>query len=87
MGASKVCFICQSCGAIFSKWMGQCDVCKEWNSVVEETVGATDLSDTTFVPEDFFTTIAVVTDQCIASRHKTSLVEFDRVLGGGLVDG
>ena len=34
----KVIFICQSCGAHFNKWVGQCAECKAWNSVIEEVV-------------------------------------------------
>lgn len=79
-------FLCQACGAVFSKWLGQCDVCKEWNSVVEETVGETEINDLTTVPENFFTRLDVSTTQFIASRHKTNISELDRVLGGGLVD-
>ncbi len=86
MVASKVRFICQSCGAIFSKWVGQCDVCKEWNSVVEEAIGGSELIDTVSIPENFFTTLDVSNNQFIATRRKTNLSEFNRVLGGGLVD-
>lgn len=87
MSASKVRFMCQSCGAVFSKWMGQCDVCKEWNSVAEEIINSSEISDVTAVPENFFTTLSANTDQFIATRHKTKLEELNRVLGGGLVDG
>ena len=27
-------FYCSNCGAIFSKWLGQCVECKEWNKIV-----------------------------------------------------
>lgn len=86
MVSLKVRFICQSCGAVFSKWMGQCDVCKEWNSIVEEMANGSELIDATNVPEDFFTTLGQSDTITPASRHETKLEEFNRVLGGGLVD-
>ena len=33
-----VVFFCGSCGYESAKWMGQCPVCKEWNTFVEEVV-------------------------------------------------
>lgn len=79
--------MCQSCGTVFSKWVGQCDVCKEWNSVIEEMPGSPELVDAKVMSENFFTTLSANTEQFVATRHKTSLSEFNRVLGGGLVDG
>ena len=32
-------FVCQSCGAVSSKWSGRCDNCGEWNSIIEEAAG------------------------------------------------
>ena len=31
-------FFCNECGYESAKWMGQCPVCKAWNTFVEETV-------------------------------------------------
>lgn len=31
-------FVCQSCGASYPQWLGQCSQCKEWNTFVEEVV-------------------------------------------------
>ena len=36
--AKKSVFFCQNCGHEESKWLGQCPMCKEWNSFVEERV-------------------------------------------------
>ena len=35
---SKSQFVCQQCGANYSKWIGQCTNCKAWNSLVEQIV-------------------------------------------------
>ena len=32
----KSVFICQSCGAVHSKWSGKCSECGEWNTITEE---------------------------------------------------
>ena len=34
--AKKTVFFCQNCGHEEAKWLGQCPVCKEWNTFVEE---------------------------------------------------
>lgn len=34
--AKKSIFFCQNCGHEESKWLGQCPMCKEWNTFVEE---------------------------------------------------
>ena len=41
-------YFCQNCGYESGKWMGQCPGCREWNTMVEETVntGRRQTSDT-----------------------------------------
>ena len=36
MAKSSARYVCQSCGASFSRWMGKCESCNAWNSIVEE---------------------------------------------------
>ena len=31
-------FVCQNCGATYSRWAGKCDACGAWNTLVEETL-------------------------------------------------
>ena len=38
MGKVKTSFFCQNCGTQYSKWQGQCNSCKEWNTIVEEVI-------------------------------------------------
>ena len=38
MAKVKTAFFCQNCGSRYSKWMGQCSSCKQWNTLVEEVV-------------------------------------------------
>ena len=38
MAKIKTAFFCQNCGARYSKWMGQCVSCKQWNTIIEEII-------------------------------------------------
>ena len=38
MAKLKTSFFCQNCGSQYSKWQGQCNSCKEWNTIVEEII-------------------------------------------------
>ena len=38
MNKIKKSFFCQNCGAQHVKWQGQCNTCKEWNSLLEEII-------------------------------------------------
>ena len=33
-------YVCQACGAVHTKWSGQCSACTAWNTLVEELQGA-----------------------------------------------
>lgn len=82
-------FICQECGAVLPKWMGQCDICKAWNSVIEEVIQVHKTEKNPTISDDFFTMLDddINCNVDVASRHKTQLEELNRVLGGGFVDG
>ena len=81
-------FVCQECGAVSSKWMGQCDICKNWNCLVEELAEKTQKSSVAQVPENFFVNLLEdIEINTQARRYKTHLGELNRVLGGGFVDG
>ena len=87
----KSIFFCQNCGHEESKWLGQCPMCKEWNTFVEEKVSVTrgntaavqqvrDAKDAKVV-----TLSSITTDD--DERMQTGILELDRVLGGGIVPG
>ena len=82
-------FICNSCGNISPRWMGQCELCKSWNSITEQSIEESNNitnKNSVKVPDDFFISVNDNTNKYISNRHKTSLEEVNRVLGGGLVD-
>lgn len=82
----KIVFFCQNCGHEESKWLGQCPMCKEWNTFVEErvtmakTAAVKDRKELRAVPLSQVQTEA-------EERVSTHINELDRVLGGGIVPG
>jgi DNA repair protein RadA/Sms len=82
-------YVCQSCGAVSSRWAGKCSACGEWNTLSEETdVAAAPGSGLArsvkgrVVPLE---TLARGAEQI--ARVPTGLAELDRVTGGGIVPG
>ena len=78
-------YVCQECGYGSPKWVGKCPGCAEWNTLVEEKVGPVAVArskslDTEPVRFDSLAEESV-------EHRPTGLAEFDRVLGGGVVDG
>ena len=84
--AKKTVFFCQNCGHEEAKWLGQCPVCKEWNTFVEEKK----------LPEKGSESGIRIKAEPISlsrietkgeERIRTEMEELDRVLGGGIVKG
>ena len=88
MAKEKTIFYCQSCGYESTKWMGQCPGCREWNTFVEETVIATGKSGkkALLTKKQEPTLLSKVNGEN-SLRMSTGIREFDRVLGGGIVEG
>ena len=88
--AKKSIYFCQNCGHEESKWLGQCPMCKEWNTFVEEKVSTpvsgVSRGSSVAKPKSQVVTLSSVstTDE---ERTKTGIKELDRVLGGGIVQG
>ena len=86
MAKSKTVFFCKECGHESIKWLGQCPMCKEWNTFVEESVSVSKSSTIKAAKEvEIVTLQQVETDQ--EDRIHTKIKELDRVLGGGIVKG
>ncbi|KXV36115.1 DNA repair protein RadA [Gluconobacter japonicus] len=77
-------FVCQSCGAVYSKWAGKCDACGEWNTLVEEAAEPT-ARKTGKLSSGRLQTVRLDGEAKPPPRITTSIAELDRVLGGGLV--
>lgn len=82
----KSVFFCQNCGHEENKWLGQCPMCKEWNTFVEERVSVTKSSSVKLGKETEVVALKnIETDS--EERIQTRIKELDRVLGGGIVPG
>lgn len=85
----KTVFFCQNCGHEETKWLGQCPMCKEWNTFVEEKVITSSVSASVKTDRDIEKKIVALsqvnTDE--QKRFQTGMKELDRVLGGGIVPG
>ena len=85
----KTVFFCQNCGHEETKWLGQCPMCIEWNTFVEEKVIASSVSASVKTDRDIEKKIVALsqvnTDE--QKRFQTGMKELDRVLGGGIVPG
>lgn len=89
-GKHNTIFFCQNCGYESAKWLGQCPGCKEWNTLVEETVvTGTVKSQTGISRHNVQNQPAVLSEISLQEedRISTGIMELDRVLGGGIVAG
>jgi len=82
-------FVCQSCGAVSSKWLGRCDNCGEWNTIIEEQVAAP-VSGAKGASQPRGRAVRLVAlkgEEAEPPRIQTGMTELDRVAGGGFVPG
>jgi DNA repair protein RadA/Sms len=92
MAKVKTTFFCQSCGTQYAKWQGQCNACKKWNSIVEEIVQKPEKSGWKSTSSSASKRVSKPLkikeiDSAQEARMLTSDLEFNRVLGGGIVPG
>ena len=87
MSKRSLTFICQNCGAAFSRWQGKCEACGEWNTLSEE--GAERPAGPGRKPGKgrLFALEPLAGDAHDAPRLPSGIAEFDRVTGGGFVRG
>lgn len=91
MAKVKTTFFCQNCGAQYAKWQGQCNACKQWNTIVEEIIQKPDNKDwksETNTSKRVSKPLKIKDiDTSNEIRINTLDAEFNRVLGGGIVQG
>ncbi|MCC8067759.1 MAG: DNA repair protein RadA [Clostridiales bacterium] len=89
MAKTKTVFFCQNCGYEASKWMGQCPGCREWNTFAEEPKIVNKKLTTGVVRRENAARPRTLLEIEISkeARMTTGMGEFDRVLGGGIVQG
>jgi len=91
MARAKTLFVCQNCGAAHARWAGHCEACDGWNTIAEEAAaeaaplgGKAGRTRTKGRALEF---VSLDGESEPAPRRKTGIMEFDRVIGGGLVRG
>ena len=87
MAKSASSFVCQSCGASYRKWQGQCDSCGEWNAITEEAASESAPKGLGAAKGRRIEFVALDGESKRPPRLQSGLAEFDRVTGGGLVPG
>ena len=88
MAKTTTIFICQECGHQIPKWMGRCPECMAWNSFAEEALRQQSPSRNSSRSSGSSTLGPITEVQSVAEdRLTTGIGEFDRVLGGGMVEG
>ena len=79
----KKVYLCSACGDDFPKWNGQCPSCNEWGTLSEFATSKNkvkrDINDSYALSD--------ILDSTPSERMSTSLVEVNRVLGGGMLPG
>ena len=82
----KTVFFCQNCGHEESKRLGQCPMCREWNTFVEEKITVAKTDSVKERQEQRAVPLSRVQMEA-EERVSTNIKELDRVLGGGIVPG
>jgi DNA repair protein RadA/Sms len=87
MAKPKSQYVCSECGGTSLRWQGQCPHCNAWNTLSEARIEAPSTN-------RFAALAPVASVQTLGEVHArelprlaTGIEEFDRALGGGLVEG
>ena len=85
---TKTVWFCSHCGNEYSKWMGKCPACGEWNTMVEKEVVTGKRPAAVSVPGGGDKPVPL-TEVSTTAEDRVSLgsAEVDRLLGGGIVKG
>lgn len=88
MAKIKTIYSCTECGATSPKWQGQCPGCNDWNTLVETVAekAPTNSRFESLAPTAKLQNLSEIEAREV-ERIATGIGEFDRALGGGLVNG
>ena len=82
----RIKYVCSSCGYESLRWLGKCPECEEWNTFTEEFIETRPGKASPVSGKIFASKLNEITAE-ENERIKTGILEFDRVLGGGLMPG
>lgn len=85
MAKTKIDYRCSECGWTTAKWAGQCASCQAWGTISEQA-GISKAKVINIAPSNAAKPITEIPTSSEA-HVPTTVAEFDRVLGGGLVAG
>lgn len=87
-------FVCQQCGAVYKKWVGQCNNCSAWNSLVEQVSAEGSGGGKSAVAKGQasgkklkFAKISTIVPSDAKARLVTQFSDLNTVLGGGILMG
>ena len=83
----KTVFVCQSCGYQAAKWLGRCPDCGAWSSLAEELMPSAPVSEAALPPRRSTPQPLLHLEAAAEVRRASGLGEFDRALGGSVVQG
>ena len=90
MPKKKSSFVCSNCGYETPRWMGKCPECGKWNTLEEKLAPDADLAPKPYKQRGGTGSSALPMKQIDGEGQtytSTGLMELDRVLGGGIVEG
>ncbi|MDY7026484.1 MAG: ATPase domain-containing protein, partial [Pseudomonadota bacterium] len=98
MAKAKTLYVCTECGEDFTKWLGQCSNCGQWNTLQEfkphagskaRSSKTSSVSRSSSSYAGTASSVKKIKDIDLAEQPRISsgFSEFDRVLGGGIVSG
>ena len=93
MAKPRTNFVCSNCGTSYAKWVGKCDNCGQWNTLVEQTTEEVEAGKSALSKGEFsgkkLETVSI--DDIAPSDEKARLLtgfsDLDTVLGGGILLG
>ena len=86
MSKTKIKYICSNCGYESLRWLGKCSECESWNTFTEEIVETSPRKANISKSRFSYSKILDITAN-EEDRIKTGILEFDRVLGNGIMPG
>ena len=87
MAKVKTKYVCQNCGYETAGYLGRCPECGSWGSFVEEVSGDKTPQSVEILPDNTPPKRLSEIEMDSEIRVSTGISEFDRVLGGGIVQG
>ena len=93
MAKVKSQFVCQECGAVYGKWVGQCSNCSGWNTLVEQVASEEKELKSALAKGQVsgkkldYVKISTITPSDAKARLATEFKDLNTVLGGGILMG